>query len=92
VTGAGKATKERPEECECCGFETKALDAYQVGGMGYREPKRDAWYCLLCASTMTSNAHYHHSNYYGTDTVLILQTICYVGNAIIAALEERGKS
>lgn len=38
----------KPDECECCGFETKKIGYYEQHGM------EDQWACDLCAATMTS--------------------------------------
>jgi hypothetical protein len=74
----------QPEECNSCSYETAALtryDSMKTGG----EPR---WLCQLCAGTLAANAleYPHHF----TDGGVILQTICYIGNAILDAIRKAG--
>lgn len=71
-----RTTDEKPDECESCGFKTSVLEGY----VSYFPNNTIRWYCDLCASTMASKKKDDH----------VLQAICYVGNAILAAI--KGKS
>ena len=75
--------QNKPEECEACGFTTEALKHYgpSLGGVC----KEGKWLCDLCAGTFSGSAIDHPSSYRGQTE--ILQTICYVGNAVLAALK-----
>jgi hypothetical protein len=74
-------------ECECCGFEEVEVGTYTV----WDDPLDDktaheAKYCDLCAGTITSTfSRCHRAE---NDT---LQTICYVGNAIIQEIRKTKK-
>lgn len=84
---------EKPDECDCCQFETSDLTDY-----GYARDGRDGramspedmghkWLCDLCAGTMAGNA-YEHPRSFEPGTFVVLKTICYVGNAILRAIRE----
>lgn len=70
-------------ECDSCGYQT-ALKPYQ---RGFPEQGEPAHLCDLCASTRAGNAQEYPRQYEGQTA--ILQTICYVGNAILDALKKR---
>ena len=75
---------EKPEECDSCRFKTFALTFY-------REPlAKDAWLCALCANTKAGHAYMFPLQHLRGD-IHILQTICYVGNEIIAAVKASGE-
>jgi hypothetical protein len=67
-------------ECESCGYEG-AVAKYNTGA----PMREDHWYCDLCASTMTSR-YAHELRITQPSNRDVMQTICYVGNAIIAAI------
>jgi hypothetical protein len=82
--------REKPEECDCCGFETEDLTFYEgldtkIAGGG-RTVKDDFWFCGLCASTPAS------TRYRYCDEADALKTMCYVGNTILAALALQDES
>lgn len=70
--------------CESCDFETD-LKTYR--SYGAKAEVIEHRYCNLCASTMTSSLTHYPGAASQSDTVKIMQTICYVGNAIIQAIE-----
>ena len=81
----------RPEpthgECESCGYET-LLKAYtrapHIEHVAPRdEPYPWKWLCDLCARTLAGNAVDYPTQYPDRH---IMQTVCHVGNAILAAL------
>lgn len=74
---------EKPGECESCNFETVDITKYDVGTL----ERQDHWYCNLCASTMTSR--FAHELRIQPSNRDVMQTVCYVGNAILQALKER---
>lgn len=77
-------SNEKPNECECCNFETKALKAYdQRSAPGHPYPQK--WLCELCASS-PAGTQFDFKQFNAPGELHILQTICYVGNAIIAAI------
>lgn len=84
-------TEKHPHwgECASCGWETENLTAYtnqkarNFGHEKYNEDSLYHWICNLCASTITSTALSYPAQIHD---VQVLQTICYVGNAILAAL------
>lgn len=83
--------REKPEECDCCGFVTtelqlfKAQDTTIAGGGKTRQD--DFWYCDLCCSSPAS-VYNRYPNQTPSNTQ-VMQTVCYVGNAILAALKAR---
>ena len=62
---------EAPVECDCCKFEGASLDIYDEYG------EETSWLCGLCASTLAGRLRDYAA----------LSTICYVGNAILAAIK-----
>ena len=76
---------EKPEECECCGFETTELKAYDAPPLSDRSGEKD-WFCILCAGTMASNSVQYPRSY--EETGVVMRTVCYVGNAIIAEIRK----
>lgn len=85
---------EKPEACHCCGFETDKLTLYAnvettLAGSG-KTRRDDFWYCELCANT-SSSMFSRHPNVTPSSSE-VMRTICYVGNAIIAAIAERPTS
>lgn len=81
-------SEKEPTPCESCGYETPHLKNYPIGpparpGSLPRDEPR--WLCDLCARTMTSVAMQHPNQYRGE--VEGMRTICYVGNAILAAID-----
>ena len=78
----------RPDECECCQFETEHLtktDAYaRTRGHGpftNDEDKEWAWLCEVCRSTPTGNA-YLYPTLYSLDLLETLVTIAWGINEI----------
>jgi hypothetical protein len=69
------------DECDCCQFSPVEVTRYTSQFPG--EPT-EAWYCDLCAGTITSR---EASGRGGYERTVILKTICHVGNAIIAAIK-----
>jgi hypothetical protein len=71
------------KECDACGFAT-AVEPYDR-----REGTGQKWLCQLCAATETGAAIEYPRDYVGQ--LATMQTICYVGNAILAAIERAQK-
>lgn len=69
-----------PNECECCQFSPVAVKSYRD-----HFENRDRYYCELCAGSLAST--YSRG---GRPDAPVLQTICYVGNAILAAIRGEG--
>ena len=81
-------SNEKPEQCYCCGFETDKLTLYAnmettLAGSGATR-RDDFWYCDLCAGSAASNFSRYPT--VAPSASEVLRTICYVGNAIIAAI------
>lgn len=76
-------TLQKSEECDCCQFTTTELTEFPMG-LGSRTPNEPMWLCELCANTPASNAYQYPGRY---DDHEVLKTLCYVGNAIIAAVK-----
>lgn len=76
---------DKPEGCDGCGFRTPTLTRYYEE-LSY-EGHHAQWLCALCAGTKTGNAA-RWPDIYAADAS-VLQTICYVGNAILAALDAK---
>jgi hypothetical protein len=76
---------EKPEECECCGFKTSALKEYQSLKNFPLDEKK--WQCELCAGTMTGSFS-DYPKQHDPDTLCVMKTICYVGNAILAEIKK----
>lgn len=70
----------KPEACQCCDFTTMKLRSFPAA---YPRTE-DKWLCDLCASTMTSRCADEPQLYPNLE---LMKTICYVGNAIIKAME-----
>lgn len=84
-----EANRPRPEECDCCGFTTTALRAFNaldtsIGGGG-ETVKENFWYCELCSSTLTSSFSRFPGRQPGN--MEVMKTVCLVGNKILAAIE-----
>ena len=73
---------ENPGECDGCHFGTQALTAYPRRFPDNGEQK---WLCRLCESTPCGAAVTFPKQYPEAN---VLRTICYVGNVILAALEQ----
>lgn len=77
---------EQPKECESCQHPLKVLKFYQVSRVSRgRFEAGGYWLCELCATTMTSNALEYPEQYYDGKNGEIMRTVCFVGNAVIAA-------
>jgi hypothetical protein len=78
---------EKPDECDACHFETKALTYYgrERPLRGEREHK---WLCDLCASTNSGNT-LEYPEQWPDRSADVLRTVCYVGNVILAAVRDR---
>lgn len=76
--------EEKPEECEGCHYETAELTFYKAPPAG-----ASAWLCRLCAGTRTGALRQYPPNSRSFDNVLMLETVCYVGNVILAELRRR---
>jgi hypothetical protein len=81
---------EKSESCDCCGFETTKIDFYKWNDFtNKRLPEnKGRWLCDLCAGTMTST-YDEYPRQHTDQELTALKTICYVGNAILRALEKR---
>lgn len=84
----------QPEECECCMWKTAGLvktDAYaRTPGHGPFTPDNDkqwAWMCDVCRSTFIGNGYLYPGHY---EPFVVLQTIGWGINAILAAIDKRG--
>jgi len=76
-------SETKTDECESCGFEGE-VTKYNTGA----PMCEDHWYCELCASTMTSR-YAHELRITQPSNRDVMQTICYVGNALLAAIREK---
>ena len=64
------------KECSCCRYETEVQE-YE------KDNKEKVNLCDLCAGTITSRLNEYINSH---DTVELMKTICYVGNAILDAI------
>lgn len=74
---------EKPEDCDGCHFNTSELTLYEDRPGIVPKGREKRWLCALCASTPCGNAATFPNQY---PDAKVLQTICYVGNVILAAL------
>lgn len=78
--------------CDSCGYGPVAGDYYPDGGL--HDPKtgkgEGAHLCALCAATPAGTA-LHYPAYPPTNDDII-ETLCYVGNAILARLSSNNRS
>lgn len=74
---------EKPGCCDSCEFETSELIAYPVR-RNFPKESEPKWLCDLCASTAAGSAHEYPEQY--GESAQVLKTICYVGNAVLAAI------
>lgn len=65
-------------------YERLARASDRAMGPGF-EPISHHWLCDLCAATMTSTAVLQYPDQY-QGQAQTMQTLCYVGNAILAAI------
>lgn len=75
---------EKSEECDSCGYKTEGLKFYASQRID-RPNQPGKWLCVLCASTVAGNALDYPEFYPDHNS---LKTICYVGNVILARLDE----
>ena len=77
------------KECESCAYPAKKLKAYRMTrNFTNPEKKQEKMLCILCASTMAGTACEYPEQYHTAHEDQILQAICFVGNAILDAIEE----
>jgi len=76
---------EKPEECECCKFKTSELKKYHSDNNWPQERDNVKWLCDLCANTHTGSFN-EYPQQHDRDSLCVMKTVCYVGNAIIAAI------
>lgn len=75
---------EEPEDCDCCHFDGMPLKWYRPNLMARQ--KEGKWLCNLCASTMTGT-YYDYPEQHDGDSLTLMKTVCYVGNAILLAVK-----
>jgi hypothetical protein len=80
---SGAEEEVKPTECDCCHYEPVEVTRYT--SQFPREPGV-AWYCDLCAGTITSRIASGSEDYARKE---ILKVICYVGNAALAAIKAK---
>lgn len=77
---------EKPGECECCQAPKVELKFYEAPPFTKRiAGDKGNWLCILCASTMAGNAHDYPEQYRDGRSGDVMKTMCFVGNAVIAA-------
>jgi hypothetical protein len=83
----GKNKDREPVECESCGYAApvRTFQHHEPGGDFAKMV--DVELCALCASTSAGNALEYPGQY---PELNALRTICFVGNAILEALNKRG--
>ncbi len=89
-------SKEPPEEgCESCHSEVATLKPYRQNRHLFDRPDRipegttsHKWLCELCATTMTGVGSEYPEQYREGRVLEILKAICFVGNAILHAIEK----
>lgn len=69
-----EALREKPEECEGCGYATKRLKFYEA-----RTIKPSAWFCRFCELSNPFDAR---------DEYITVKAISHAGNVILDALEK----
>ena len=70
----------KSECCDSCNYETKELEFYP-----FNMREDGSWLCELCAGTLAGNALEYPEQFRDRR---ILQTICYVGNVILAKIRK----
>lgn len=83
ICNGSKQVADPPEACESCDYPAP-LQIY--GGKSIATDER-FWFCDLCAATASANSQIYPEQY--RENHQVLQTICYVGNAILAALRAK---
>jgi hypothetical protein len=83
---------DQSEGCDCCGFETSKTQFYKWNDFTNKRGADNTgrWLCGLCAGTMTST-YDEYPRQHTDQEPTALKTICYVGNAILRALEKPAK-
>ena len=82
---------EKPEECQCCNFETTELKAYGAHRNFPKIPDEKKWLCELCAGTETGTYH-EYPEQIDASALKVMKTSCYVGNAILAEIRDPRQS
>ena len=83
MTANNDEAEVEPDTCESCRFECEVA-VYNTGA----PMREDHKYCELCASTMTSRFA-HELRITQPSNRDVMQTVCYVGNAILTELRKR---
>lgn len=81
-SGQGQVA-DPPEACESCDYPAPL----QIYGGKSISPDERFWFCDLCAATASANSQIYPEQY--RENHQVLQTICYVGNAILAAIKAK---
>lgn len=68
---------EQRDECLCCGFSPVKVKPFKPTG----ENTETLYYCALCYGSLASRF-----DRLAREEAPVLQTICYVGNALLAAM------
>ena len=80
--------REDGKVCESCGYPAKELTEYPHRVNKYRndvtEESKTLLLCELCAHTDAGTAKQYPQQF---DNVSTLQTLCFIGNAILDSLE-----
>lgn len=78
---------EKPDDCECCQSPNVELKFYEKSRFGrpQGDDSKGNWLCVLCASTMAGNAYEYPGQYRDGRSGDVMRTMCFVGNAVIAA-------
>lgn len=74
---------DKPDTCESCTFEIEDLNAYKCSPILPQPTTTHKWLCNLCASTVAGNIAD-----IPRDDRDVIQTICYVGNMILADIRK----
>lgn len=77
---------EKPEGCDCCGFETTDLDVYPRDNPS--PENKTKWLCAFCSSTPTGVRYEYKQHLADVDATDILKTVCYIGNVLLEKIEK----
>jgi hypothetical protein len=76
---------KQPEDCESCQHPMPVLKFYRTNDFTRKNGPLGHWLCDLCATTMTSVALEYPEQFREGRDAEIMRTVCFVGNAVIAA-------
>jgi hypothetical protein len=77
-------SREKPEICQACYYETTELKPYGAFAMS-KFPYTHKWLCDLCATTFSGNALEYPDQY---ENRHLMFHVCHVGNVLLSEIRK----